>query len=268
MNYEDLFVLVIEPSKVQRTIIVNHLKSFGIHKIDEYDGAAQALEGMQTQLPDLVVSSMHLPDMTGTDVVTLMRKDEQLAHITFLLISSETHYRYLEPIRQSGAIAILPKPFSRKDLLSALQSTLLYLSDQDTEASYTEEEFEELRILVVDDSKLSRNYVCKILRNIGVETILEANDGNEAISQVENQAFDLIITDYNMPNLDGREMVEKIRQNSDQASVPIIMITSEQNPEQLTAIQKSGVSALCSKPLSYEMAKRIIERLVLDKNDY
>ncbi|TLS81713.1 response regulator, partial [Photobacterium damselae subsp. damselae] len=84
----------------------------------------------------------------------------------------------------------------------------------------------------------------------------------------ENQAFDLIITDYNMPNLDGREMVEKIRQNSDQASVPIIMITSEQNPEQLTAIQKSGVSALCSKPLSYEMAKRIIERLVLDKNDY
>jgi two-component system chemotaxis response regulator CheY len=268
MNYEDLFVLVIEPSKVQRTIITNHLKSFGIHKIDEYDGAAQALEGMQAQLPDLVISSMHLPDMTGTDVVTLMRQDEQLAHITFLLISSETHYRYLEPIRQSGAIAILPKPFGRTDLLSALQSTLLYLTDQDSGSSYTDEEFEELRILVVDDSKMSRNYVSKILRNIGVETILEAGDGNEAMDQIDKQVFDLIITDYNMPNLDGREMVEKIRKTSGQAAVPIIMITSEQNEQQLAAIQKSGVSALCSKPLSYEMAKRIIERLVLDKNAF
>jgi len=262
MNLEELFVIVIEPSKVQRTIITNHLRDLGIGTIDEYDTGKTALEAMHLQIPDIVLSSMHLPDMTGTEVVETMRQDPELEDITFLLVSSETHYRYLEPIRQAGAIAILPKPFSVQDLSRALQSTLHYISDAVEE--HTTEEFENLRVLLVDDSKLSRKYLHQVLENIGIQVITEAEDGAQALETLKDNAFDLIISDYNMPNIDGREMVEHIRTHSEQPTIPVMMVTSEQNQNQLAAIQSAGVSALCAKPLSYDVMKHIIEQLVFD----
>ncbi|WP_293267971.1 response regulator [Neptunomonas sp.] len=264
MNFSELFVLIIEPSRVQRTIIINHLKSFGIDNIDEFSDGRSALNAIRLQTPDIVLSSMHLPDMTGTDVVNEMRQDPNLNEITFLLVSSETHYRYLEPIRQAGAIAILPKPFSRQDLGVALQSTLHYLTDLDTPDEDKTEAFESLQILLVDDSKVSRKYLHKILDNLGIHAVIEAADGAEALKTLNQQTFDLIISDYNMPHVDGREMVEYIRSHGEQPSIPIMMVTSEQNKSQLAAIQSAGVSALCAKPLSYDVMKQMIEQLVLN----
>jgi two-component system chemotaxis response regulator CheY len=59
MNFSELFVLIIEPSRVQRTIIINHLKSFGITNIDEYDEGQSALTAIRLKTPDIVLSSMH-----------------------------------------------------------------------------------------------------------------------------------------------------------------------------------------------------------------
>ncbi|MGY8869925.1 MAG: response regulator [Pseudomonadales bacterium] len=264
MNFSELYVLIIEPSRVQRTIIVNHLKSFGIDNIDEFSDGRSALSAIHLQTPDIVLSSMHLPDMTGTEVVTEMREDPNLCDITFLLVSSETHYRYLEPIRQSGAIAILPKPFTRKELGISLQSTLHYLIDLDTPDEDKTEAFENLKILLVDDSLVSRKYLHQILDNLGIHAITEAVDGAEALETLKQQTFDLIISDYNMPNIDGREMVEYIRTHGEQTAIPIMMVTSEQNKSQLAAIQSAGVSALCAKPLSYDIMKQMIEQLVFN----
>ena len=145
MELSSLFVIVIEPSKVQRNIIIGHLNSLGIHNIEEFEEAKPALEQMLSSPPDLVLSAMHLPDQTGTELVTQMRGLSQLENITFLLISSETHYRYLEPIRQAGAIAILPKPFSREEMATALRSTLDYISDFESEKDV--EEYEALKVM-------------------------------------------------------------------------------------------------------------------------
>ncbi|MBY4676297.1 response regulator [Marinobacterium sp. CAU 1594] len=262
MDLIDLLVVVIEPSKVQRNIITGRLREHGINTIEEFTEASSALEYMLSQHPDIVVSSMHLPDMTGTELLEQMRMDPNLADITFLLISSETHYRYLEPIRQAGAIAILPKPFSGDELSVALRSTLNYLTDTTNEEPNVNEDNEHLQVLVVDDSRLSRKYVRQMLEGLGVEQIQEAEDGAQALSIMGNQHFDLIITDYNMPNIDGRELTEHIRHDSDQPTVPILMITSEQSQQRLAAIQQAGVSAVVSKPLSYENVKSLIENLV------
>ena len=264
MNFSELFVLIIEPSRVQRTIIINHLKSFGIDNIDEYSDGGTALNAIHLQVPDIVLSSMHLPDMTGTDVVNEMRKDTTLKDVTFFLVSSETHYRYLEPIRQAGAIAILPKPFSRQDLGIALQSTLHYLDDLDASDDSKAEAFESLKVLLVDDSLVSRKYLHQLLDNLGIHAVTEATDGAEAIKELQQETFDLVVSDYNMPNIDGREMLEYIRSHADQPTIPVMMVTSEQNKNQLAAIQNAGVSALCAKPLSYDVLKKVIEQLVFN----
>lgn len=263
MELSSLYVTVIEPSKVQRNIITGHLNSFGIEQIEEFEEGKPALEHMISSPPDLVLSSMHLPDMTGTDLVTQMRGLGALENVTFLLISSETHYRYLEPIRQAGAIAILPKPFSRDEMGTALRSTLHYISDFESDSE--NDEYEALAVLIVDDSSMSRKYIQQMLESLSVESIQTAKDGSEALQLIDQgYRFDLIITDYNMPNVDGQELTEHIRNHSEQPTVPILMVTSEQNESRLAAVQSAGVSAICNKPLSYDTIKQLIEQLVTD----
>ncbi|GGO75583.1 response regulator [Marinobacterium nitratireducens] len=265
MKLDSLLVLVVEPSRVQRHIIADALRGLGVRHIEPFDSGTAALERMRRETPDIVLSSMHLPDMTGTELVTTMRRESSLADITFLLVSSETHYRYLEPVRQAGAIAILPKPFDRDELRTALQSTLLYLNDSDAEPPEIDD-FEHLRVLLVDDSGMSRRYLAQLLQNLGIRCLHQAGDGAEALRIMRTETFDLVVTDYNMPHINGEELVTHIRHHSEQPSVPVLMVTSEQDSSRLAAIQAAGVSAICSKPFGYDNAKQLIQQLVLDRD--
>ena len=127
LTLNDIYVLLVEPSKAQQRIINGYLSDMGVTHKTWVQTATQALEHMSRDKPDLVVSAMHLEDMTGTELVQTMRMDAELQAIPFMLISSETHYRYLEPIRQAGVIAILPKPFTPAQLKKAIDSTMHYL---------------------------------------------------------------------------------------------------------------------------------------------
>jgi len=263
MNASDLLAIVIEPSRMQRKLVLAALERQGVVDVEEFESAGPALQRMQTITPDLVVSSMHLEDMTGTDLLHRMRENERLQEVTFMLISSETHYRYLEPIRQAGSIAILPKPFKEEDLGRALSSTIAYIDAQHHEGDH---EFEFLRVLVVDDSRMSRHYVRQILESIGIQEIAEAANGADALEQLAKRDFDLVISDYNMPEINGRELVEHIRADSNQTGIPVLMITSEQNEANLAAIENAGVSALCNKPLAFEGLRGLIQRLIAENS--
>lgn len=262
MELRELLVLIIEPSRMQRNIIVNNLRSLGVEEIEEFNEAHEALERMQTITPDIVMSAMHLPDMTGSELVGEMRKSSELDDVVFFLISSETLYRYLEPIRQAGAATILPKPFDPEELRKALNSAVEYVQDHHKEIDEADEPFEDLWVLIVDDSKMSRKYLARVLNSLGVQNYREAKDGAEALQVLKNQRFDLVITDFNMPNIDGLELVQHIRQYTDQPTVPVIVVTSEQDEEPLSSFKKQGVTAICRKPLSYHSLKQLLKHLI------
>ncbi len=259
VKLQDLLVVLVEPSATQRRIIGRQLAEIGIHQIEMAPDGARALQRIRALRPDLVVSTLYLPDMTGTDLVHEMRNDDELQRIAFMLISSETRFRYLDPIRQAGVIAILPKPFSAEALRVALNSTIDYLDDSELDAGdYAPEELE---VLVVDDSPLARKHIGRVLRSMGIERLTEASDGIEALALLRERFFDLVVTDYNMPNMDGRELVDEIRNHSGQASVPIMMVTSEENENRLAAVQQSGVSAICDKPFDPGSVKQLLQQI-------
>jgi two-component system chemotaxis response regulator CheY len=98
MDIADLTVILVEPSITQERIVENYLHELGLTTIDRFDRGGQALEEIRRTPPDLVISSLYLPDMTGTDLVHAMRKDDSLLETAFVLSSSETRFRYLEKI--------------------------------------------------------------------------------------------------------------------------------------------------------------------------
>ena len=142
-----------------------------------------------------------------------------------------------------------------KSTLDYLEATDLELEDVDTES---------LKVLLVDDSRMSRNHLRRILESMGVEQISEAENGVEGVKLINEHYFDLVISDYNMPKMNGQELVDYIRTNSNQPGIPILMVTSESNQSRLAAVQKSGVSAICDKPFEPVTLKQFLERILLE----
>ena len=259
IQLSELVVALIEPSSTQHRIITNYLNELGITHIETV-AIKSPFEQIKQIKPDLVISALYLSnELTGTDLVHQMRESRSLSDTAFMLISSETRFRYLDPIRQAGVIAILPKPFSLNELKIALNSTLEYIDPNEVEL--TNYEPENLRVLIVDDSSMARKHIQRVLKNMGLQNFSEAVDGADGIRMINENYYDLVVTDYNMPNMDGGELVDQIRCNSEQSGIPILMVTSESNENRLAAVQQSGVSAISDKPFEPATVKQLLEQL-------
>lgn len=260
ITLEQLSVALVEPSVPQHKLITRYLNAQGVRQINCYDNGIHALDNIIREQPDLVISALYLPDMTGTELLYSLRGNPETQNIVFMLISSETRFQALDPVRQAGAVAVLPKPFAEEQLRAALYSTIDLLDP--TELQLENFDSADLKILIVDDSSMARRHVIRVLNSMGIEDIIEAADGIDAIPILDSNLFDLVITDYNMPEMDGEALVSHIRTKSMQASVPVLMVTSEEDEVRLAAARKSGVSALSDKPFEPDNIRRLITRLL------
>ncbi len=260
LQISDIVVLLVEPSSTQQKIIARQLGEAGISNINTETSGEQAIARLGRLQPDVVISALYLPDMTGTELVHQIKNNPDTAETGFILISSETRFRILDPIRQAGAIAILPKPFSAEALRVAMHNTLDFIDPETLQLDNFNAE--DLNVLIVDDSHLARQHIKRILQSLGIENFHEANDGVQALQKLSEHYFDLVVTDYNMPNMDGRELVEHIRQESSQSSIPVLMVTSENNENRLAAVQQSGVSAICDKPFESKSVKLLVQQML------
>lgn len=107
-----------------------------------------------------------------------------------------------------------------------------------------------MKILLVDDSRTIRNIQKNTLKTLGHEDVLEAADGLEALACLAQQKVDLMLVDWNMPNMDGITLIRKVRE-TDKAT-PIIMVTTEAEKSRVIEAVKAGVNNYVVKPFSAE----------------
>lgn len=246
LQIEDLTVLLIEPSSTQSKILKQVLNEEGINKLDLVATGAQALEYLEGCQPDLVISAMYYSDMTANELLTSMRNKSQTEDMNFMLISSETNFEVIDPIKQAGVLAVLPKPFDRRDFRNALNAArdTLEVSNLELESL----DLDTLKGLVVDDSRTARRHMIKLLGSCGIDQCVEAENGKQAIDILSSQSVDFIITDYNMPEMNGKELTEYLK-NSEFSYLPILMVTSEEDESRLSAVRQAGVCALFDKTI-------------------
>ncbi|MDR2508355.1 MAG: chemotaxis response regulator CheY [Candidatus Accumulibacter sp.] len=107
-----------------------------------------------------------------------------------------------------------------------------------------------LRILVVDDFPTMRRFIRNLLKELGFGNVEEAEDGVSALQKLKLKDFGLVLTDWNMPNMDGLQLLQEIRSNSDLAQLPVIMLTAEAKKENIIAAATSGASGYIVKPFT------------------
>ena len=119
-------------------------------------------------------------------------------------------------------------------------------------------------VLIVDDSAAIRKILQRVLRQteMPIGTIHEAGDGLEALALLEKQTVGLILSDINMPNMDGLEMLSKIKSNDTYKSVPVIMITTEGNQNKVMEAVNLGAAGYVRKPFTTEQIKEKLTGLL------
>ncbi len=117
------------------------------------------------------------------------------------------------------------------------------------------------RILVVDDMMTMRKLVTKACREIGFTDITEANDGSQAWQAIGEASppFGLIISDWNMPNCSGLDLLKRIRADSRFGKTPLILVTAEAEESQIVEAAKAGVSQYLVKPFTTDSLREKIE---------
>jgi two-component system chemotaxis response regulator CheY len=117
-------------------------------------------------------------------------------------------------------------------------------------------------ILIVDDSASMRQVIGIALKDAGYE-LIEAGDGNEALKKLDGAKIHLIISDINMPNMDGISFVREVKQNPRYKFTPIIMLTTEVNQAKKDAAKEAGAKAWVNKPFQPKTLLEAVSKLIL-----
>ena len=251
-----LKVLLVEPSRAQSAIIRKYLQSQGVEKVVSVISGQQALEASRLDRPDAIVSAMHLSDMTGVELARQIQGFLKNSPPGFVLISSEAETSDAGSLSQCGKAVLLQKPFTPEKLTDAL----ILVSEPASSAS--DGRRDTFRVLIVDDSAPARLHMRNVLKELGFAQFVEAVDGAKAVAAVVNESFDLIVTDYNMPFMDGSGLVGYLRQNPNTACVPIVMVTTERDPAKLEAVRQLGVAGICDKSFPADAVRKIVEQVM------
>ena len=257
---DQLRILLVEPSDVQRKVISQHLNQAGLDQTRGAASISEAKQLIQRWQPDIVTSAMYFADGTAHELIEHIHHNNLHDTVHFMLVSSEHRTDQLEQFKQSGIVAILPKPFTPEQLQKAIKATVDLLEPEHLELDLYD--VEDLRVLVVDDSSTSRHVLRRVLENMGVEHCVEAENGQQAIDILSEQQFDLIVTDFHMPEVNGSELAQYVRNHSAHSHTPMLMVTARANEPQLANVKQSGIDALTDKPFEPETLRKILSKLL------
>jgi two-component system chemotaxis response regulator CheY len=119
-----------------------------------------------------------------------------------------------------------------------------------------------MRILAVDDSATMRRIIKNHLKQAGFEEVDEAENGRVALSLLTRQRYDLLITDWNMPEMSGLELVREVRRNDTVKTLPILMVTTVSAKEDIVTALKAGVNNYVVKPFDADTLTTKIHQVV------
>ncbi|MGE0824346.1 MAG: response regulator [Candidatus Binatia bacterium] len=241
VELQDLPVHVVDDNATNRRILEEILTNWGM-KPTVVDGAQAALTAMERARDAakpfaLVITDGMMPKMDGFELVEQIRQHPDLAGATIMMLSSAGQHSDAARCRELGVSAYLTKPIKQSDLLDAVV-TVLHTSSTEPRKPLLQPQLavpetqHRLHILLAEDNAINQRVTTGILEKRG-HTVVVVGNGKEALAALENEAFDLLLLDVQMPEMDGFETTREIRRRESQLSVVRGQLSGRQNlPEE------------------------------------
>lgn len=119
----------------------------------------------------------------------------------------------------------------------------------------------DMKILIVDDFSTMRRIVKNLLRDLGFTNTSEADDGLTALPMLQSGKYDFLVTDWNMPGMQGIDLLKAVRSDPNLASLPVLMVTAESKKDQIVEAAQAGVNGYVVKPFTATTLKEKIDKI-------
>ena len=273
---KDIRVLIVDDNFIARTVMVRTAKSIGL-AVDDAETAEQALQKITEanigQSPfHIVLMDYRMPAMDGIEAAAAIKYDQRLRYRPHVVLVSAYHR---DEISTADNYALnveefLSKPVSETRLLETVSNIISNDKYLQSISAITEETSEQdvllqhKRILVAEDNLVNQQVVRGVLRKKAMEVTV-VNNGREAVTAISNEdmAFDLVLMDLEMPEMDGITATREIRKGDCAAQIPIIALTAQAMRGDRERCMEAGMNAYLSKPINPELLyKTIAEQLM------
>lgn len=118
-----------------------------------------------------------------------------------------------------------------------------------------------MKILIVDDFSTMRRIIRNIMKQLGFTNVEEAEDGDVAFEKLKNSDYDFVITDWNMPNMTGLELLKSIRADERLKEMPVLLVTAEAEKENVVQAAQAGVNDYIVKPFTADVMQQKLQRI-------
>ncbi|MBW2673414.1 MAG: response regulator [Deltaproteobacteria bacterium] len=244
-------ILIVDDSPVTRKVLSKQLEQLGSRVTQAEDGQ-QGLEIALSQTFDLIISDVDMPGMDGFNLCQKIKDNPSTRGVPVIMLSSMDSDQDIDKGFQSGAAAYISKAEASQELHATIERVL--------------EQFKSHRrhwILVVDDSPTIRTLVRKGLEAAGFQVSV-AKNGKEALALIEENRPDLILSDINMPVMDGIKFCKTVHATDELASIPFITMSANSDRAIMRRMMEWGASAYLVKPFNLEQLVITIEKLLSD----
>jgi len=266
-------VLVVDDNPTNRRILGEMLRHWGMRP-ELAPSGAEAITTLQEADRrgvgfGLLVVDAQMPGMDGFTLVQRLRQQTDLRKITIMMLTSAGQRGDAARCRELGIAAYLVKPIVQSQLFDAVLNVLATKDQQLHEVPLVtrhtlREARQNLRILLAEDNVVNQVLVCRLLEKHG-HSVVVANNGRNAIEELEKEKFDLVLMDVSMPEMDGFEAVAAIRakEGAAQTHIPIVAMTAHALKGDREHCLAAGMDAYISKPVQPKELFEIIKSLAL-----
>ncbi len=253
-------ILVVDDSPLLRGLIRQDLEDGGYSVIEAPDGISALVRVTESDLPDLITLDIEMPKLNGFETCkkiqkalsNLFSKSNTFRSVPVVFITSKDNLEDRIKGFDLGAADFISKPFEKGEVLEAVDKIL-----------NPQKRLRDLTALVVDDSSIARQIVQNSLSAEGLN-IVEASDGDRAFEIMCNTMsdIDIVITDYEMPNMPGIDLCKKIRNELKLKELPIIFLTALCDISHVLDVFKAGATDYIVKPfVKEELVARVMAHL-------
>lgn len=244
-------ILIVDDSVTIRKALNKSLKGLDVQVTEAKDGREGLLKAQRGSF-DLVITDVDMPNMNGFEMCEAIKNDALTRPVPVLILSSRDKEEDIEKGFRVGADGYLTKSGGADELIANVRN---FLDKLDL--------FRDKIILVVDDSGYIRSMVSKALEEKGYY-VVEAVDGRDALNKIETANPSLIISDIDMPVMNGVELCATLQNNPALKSIPFLVMSSHDDPGLMRRMYQMGASAYLVKPFSMEQLLHTTDRMLSD----
>jgi signal transduction histidine kinase/CheY-like chemotaxis protein len=273
-------ILVVDDIEDNRRLIHQTLTPLGFNIIEANNGL-EACIAIEKESPDLILMDICMPVMGGEEAIRKIKATERSIKIPIIAVSASVFKSEQQDILNQGADDFLSKPFKRNQLLKIIGQHLNLDCEYD-EGSTSQKKKHPIKssrksiqrdvsnslepsflgkVLIVDDVKVNIMLLRKILTTEGYQC-LEASNGSDALKMYQAWQPDIVLLDNQMPEMDGKEVLQRISDMKGITQVPVIIVTADDNPAEIALFMTLGAVAVISKPFKPNEIKEVVSQFI------